>query len=100
MRHGGCLGPRVIVASRASVVDLGSPAFDLCAEPELRAPVTKLSDRARHIRISMLVDADGVAMGKAEQFCDTVGVKQVVYIYLASHAGEITTGIRSVRALR
>lgn len=64
---------------------LCGPLLDLGPKPELDAPITELAHRTRHVVVSVLIHADGVAVGEAEEFRDPVRVKEIVDIYLSTH---------------
>ena len=54
------------------------PLLDLGPEPQLDSTLTKVEYGSRHVFVAVLVDADGVVVGKAEQFGDAVGVEEIV----------------------
>jgi hypothetical protein len=66
--------------------ELARPEFHLETKPELDAPVTELADGARHIGISVLVDANGIPVGESEEFRDSVRVEEVIDVYLSAHS--------------
>jgi hypothetical protein len=65
------------------------PLLNLGPDPKLGTTVAELPDRPRHVLVSVLVDADGVAVREAEQFCDPVCVKEIVDVYLSTHASRL-----------
>jgi hypothetical protein len=74
-----------LLTGPAFIGELSCPSFYLRSQPELDATIAKLPNRTRHIAIPMLIDADGVAVGEAEEFRDAVRVKEVIYVYLPAH---------------
>lgn len=59
---------------RRLTICLALPALDLGTEPEFRAPIAEIAHRPGHVGIAVLVDANRVAMGKAEKFGDAVRI--------------------------
>lgn len=64
---------------------LGGPLLYLCTEPQLRAAVAEVAHRSRHVGVSVLVDADRIAMSDAEEFGNTVRIQKIVNVHLLSH---------------
>jgi hypothetical protein len=65
---------------------LGRPAFDVGLEPDLDPSVAKIEDRPWHVRISVLVDAHGVAVGKPKSIGYAVGIDEIVDVDSLTHA--------------
>src|SRR5690242_9029235 len=61
------------------------PPFDLGAKPKLDAPIAELAHRTRHIVVPVLVDADGVPVGKTEELGNAVCVEEIVDVHLSAH---------------
>ena len=55
----------------------GSPAFDLGPKPELQSAFAEVDNRARHVGVTTLVLADGVAVGQAQEVRNGLGVEKV-----------------------
>jgi len=77
---------------------ISDPVLDLGTQPELHTALTKVDHRARHIRVTVLVDAHGVVTRHAKDFGDAVSVKKVIDDDGPRHAPEITSVLGSVRA--
>jgi hypothetical protein len=54
------------------------PPLDLGTQPEARTTRTKIEYRSRHVRVSALVLAHGVAVRQAKDPSDLVGVDELV----------------------
>ena len=74
-----------LAASAALRRELGSPPLDLRSQPELYAPVAELVHRARHVLISVLVDADRVAVSESQDLRNPIRVKEIVDVDLTAH---------------
>ena len=66
-------------------VDLACPLLDLRAKPELHPAVPEFPQRTRHVRVPVLIHADGVAVGESEEFRNAVRVEKIVDIDLSAH---------------
>jgi hypothetical protein len=65
---------------------LGRPEFDVGLEPDLHPSVAEIEHRPWHVRIPVLVEAHGVAVGKAEQVGYAVGVDEIIDVDSLAHA--------------
>jgi hypothetical protein len=65
---------------------LGCPAFNVRPEPDLDAAVAEVEDRPWHVQVPVLVDADGVAVGEAQELSYAVGVDEIVDVDSLTHA--------------
>jgi hypothetical protein len=54
------------------------PRPHLRSEPELAASAAKVDNRTGHIRIPLLILANGVAMGETEDLRDAMGINQIL----------------------
>jgi len=70
--------------------DLACPPLDLRAKPELYPTIAEFPHRTRHVRIPVLVNADGVAVGKTEEFGNPVCVEKIVDVNRSTHESKIT----------
>jgi hypothetical protein len=76
--------------SRAAELDLpGVPSLDLRSQPEARPATAKIKDWARHVRISVHVEAHGVPVSEAENPSDVVRIDQIVENYATGHRSSL-----------
>jgi hypothetical protein len=61
------------------------PSLDLRTKPKAWTAGTKVQDRARHIRVSALVEADRIALGEAEDVGHLMSINQVIQQYSSRH---------------
>jgi len=73
--------------------DFAVPLVDFGAQPELRAPASKVDDWARHVCVLALVLADGVAVGETKQIGNLMRVDQFVDVDFAAHSGDDHTPV-------
>jgi hypothetical protein len=61
------------------------PALYLWPKPELDPPITELTHWTWHIAVTVLVNAHRVAVGETKKLRDSVCVKEIVDVHLATH---------------
>ena len=76
---------------------LGRPALDLRPQPELDAAIPEIDDRAWHVGVAALVEADAVAMRQSKNFGHRLRIKQVLGGDSGTHRKESTYVDGSVR---
>jgi hypothetical protein len=58
--------------------DLRRPAPNFCSQPKLASSAPKIEHRPGHVRVSTLINADGIAHAEAEDVGDAVSVDQII----------------------
>jgi hypothetical protein len=61
------------------------PPLDILAEPEEASARAEVDDGWREVGVARPIEADGVALGEAEELGDGVRVEVVVVVDLAAH---------------
>jgi hypothetical protein len=72
------------------------PALDLGPEPEHRPARTQVDDRARHVGITRLILADGIAVTQPEDFGDITRIDEIVHEHSPGHAKQLTPASRCI----
>jgi hypothetical protein len=93
-----CVCPGVLSASGATGWTSASSSFEPCGpvldiwpEPELYAPIAEIHDRARHVLMAPLVEADAVAVRQLQDVGDGLGVDQVLSGDIRTHHNKATS---------
>ena len=97
-RHPGSTIHAALRACSSASSLLCRPALDLGTQPELDSSVAEVDDRAWHIVISTLIQANAVAMRKAERISNSLRVHQVFRGYEWCHPDKATSVDGSVRS--
>jgi hypothetical protein len=84
-RPASLIGAALRTSPTAGGLLLG-PTFDLSTEPELHPAVAEVDCGPGHVVVALLVLADGIAVGEAEDVCDPLCVEQILRIHLGAHA--------------
>jgi hypothetical protein len=61
------------------------PPLDLGSEPELDTTLAEVDDRSRHVFVSLLILADGIAVGEFEDVGDALSVEEMLCLDFGGH---------------